>query len=197
MVSLNENEGPVPLLNSVNLLMITVNPNITLYDIINNNRRHLTIHECEAIYLHILIIFKDANNVDTFLQDYSNRYGIYATNMFVNYPLVDIDNRRNMTPLDCALLWNHDVNKVRLLYRWGANVYVPNVDGNYNNIENLPPYRNYLSSYTLRENIYPGLHPPVKGLRIDNEFYEIIRELDYICGEYNTPHGWFMPARIN
>lgn len=197
MVNLNENEAPIPLLNSVNQLMNTVNPDITLYDIIEHNKRHLTTHECEAVYLHILIIFKDANKVDMFLQDYSNRYGIYATNMFVNYPLVDIHNRCNMTPLDCALLWNHDVNKVRLLYRWGANVSVPNVDGNYINIGNLPPYRNYLSSYTLRENIYPGAHPIIKGLRVENEFLEIIREMDYICGEDNPPQGWVMPARIN
>ena len=197
MVNLNENEGPTPLLNLKNLLMTMVKPDITLNDIIRNNRRHLTIHECEAVYLHILIIFKDANTIDMFLREHSNRYGIYATNMFVNYPLLDIHNMCNMTPLDCALLWNHDVNKVRLLYRWGASVSLPNVDGNYINIGNLLPYRNYLSSYILQENINPDAYPLIKGLRIENEFLEIIREIDYICGVDNPPDGWVMPARIN
>lgn len=192
----NNNEIRINLANALNILRNTINPQISLYDVLRFNRNNVSEFECDLVYLHLQIIFATPHELNMYLDNYCNRRGLYATNMFVNYPLLDIENRCNITPMDCAVIWNRDPQKVRVLYRWGADVYVPNVDGRYINDGNVVPYRNYLSRYTFRENIDANNYPPMRGLRNENEFYETINEINYISGERGHPNNWFMPARI-
>ena len=192
----NNNEQFTQLANAHNLLMNTVDPNLSLFDIrrLNNNQNE---HVCDVLYLHLKIIFGGENDVDYFLHNYCNRNGIYATNVLVNYPLIDTENHVNITALDCATIWNTNVEKIRFLYKWGADISMPNVDGNYINNNNLIPYRNYLSRYVLRENIQVNNYPTIRGLRIQNQFNATCTELDYLSGEVNPPNNWIRPERIH
>ena len=150
-------------------------------------------HEMDVVYLHMRIMFCDPNTVHNFLQDYRNSHGNYATKMFVNYTLQDTENHVNVTALECAIIWNTDPYMVRLLYQWGANVDTPNITGYYTNENNMPPYRNYLSPYTLNHNNNMNNYPPIHGIRNRNQFHEVIREVNYIAGEDNPPPTWQMP----
>jgi hypothetical protein len=165
------------------------------------NLRHLNNttprFECDVVYLHQQIMFGTPNEVEHFLDNYCNIHGLYATCMFVNFPLQDIDNHSNITALECALTWNTDAQMVRVLYRWGANVHTPNIDGFFTNDRNLPPYRNYLRDYFTMANVENvNNYPPVEGLRERDEFHGVLRELDYIVGEVAAPANWHMPERI-
>lgn len=192
----NNMEPHISLANALNILRNTISPQNSLYDVLRFNRDNVSEFECDLVYLHLQIIFATPHELNIYLDNYCNRHGLYATNMFVNYPLLDIENRCNVTPLDCATIWNRDPQKVRVLYRWGADVSVPNVNGRYINDGNLSPYRNYLSRYTLSENINVNNYPPLRGLRNQNEFYDTINEIEYLSGERGRPNNWFMPARI-
>lgn len=190
------NEAPIPLNNALNQMRNVINPNISL-----TNLRHLNNttprFECDVVYLHQQIMFGTPNEVEHFLDNYCNIHGLYATCMFVNFPLQDIDNHSNITALECALTWNTDAQMVRVLYRWGANVHTPNIDGFFTNDRNLPPYRNYLRDYFTMANVENvNNYPPVEGLRERDEFHRVLRELDYIVGEVAAPANWHMPERI-
>jgi len=190
------NEAPIPLNNALNQMRNVINPNISL-----TNLRHLNNttprFECDVVYLHQQIMFGTPNEVEHFLDNYCNIHGLYATCMFVNFPLQDIDNHSNITALECALTWNTDAHMVRVLYRWGANVHTPNIDGFFTNDRNLPPYRNYLRDYFTMANVENvNNYPPVEGLRERDEFHRVLRELDYIVAEVAAPANWQMPERI-
>jgi len=192
----NMQDQPTQIINALNLMVNTIDPSLSLSDLRHLNPAHNIEYEMDMVYLHLKIMFGETNELDNFLRNYCERMGIYATNMFVNFPLIDIENNQNMTPIDCATIWNTDIEKQRILYKWGADVSVPNVNGNYIGDNNLVPYRNYLSRYVLRENIHVNNHPRVRGMRMDEDFVDTCRELEYLSGERNPPDNWHRPQRI-
>lgn len=192
----NMAEQPIQFINARNMLLNTINPSLSLFDIRRLNPTHILEYELELVYLHLKIIFGEANEIDNFLHNYCERMGIHATNMFVNFPLIDIENNQNMTPFDCATIWNTNIEKQRILYKWGADISMPNVNGNYIGDDNLVPYRNYLSRFVLRENIHVNNYPRIRGYRMEEDFADTCQELAYLSGERNPPDNWSLPHRI-
>ena len=195
MVNVN-NERILRLDEAKNHLLCTIDPNITRANVRLFNHNSTSFYESDLVYLHLLIIFKSPNHVENFLQDYCNVHGFYTTQMFINHPLLDIENNMNVSALDCALLWSTDPHMVRSLYRWGADTSIPNVHGRYIGDSELVPYRNYLSRYVLIENVDVTNYPPLRGRRNNNEFVRVIDESRIISGERVPPTGWIMPERI-
>ena len=194
----HENEGRISLSNALNQMRNRINPEITLINLRNLNI-NTPLFECDVAYLHQRIMFTSPNEVSHFLENYCDLHGLYATQMFVNFPLQDTDNEQNITALECALTWNTHPHMIRVLYRWGANVHIPNVNGHFINENTLTPYRNYLRDYVMvhpNPQINLNNYPAVTGLREPNEFGGVMRELDYIVGEQTPPQGWTMPQRF-
>lgn len=191
-----ENDEPEIWLNEAhNVLLNTIEPNISLHAIRVLNQNVIPLYECDLVYLHLQIIFKSPNDVDLFLDNYSNLHGVYATQMFLNQPILDRDGNRNVTPMQAAMLWSNDPNMLRILYRWGANPVATEENININNVM-MPSYRNYLSRYELSENRGNYNYPPLRGRRIRNEFYDIIQENLFLSRVVIPNNEWAMPDRV-
>jgi hypothetical protein len=184
----------ITLAEAKNRFLTYVDNNLTINDLLNLNPT-ANRFEIDLVYLHLLMLFRTPNDVHMFLQNYAYQHGAYATNMFVNYPLIDMHNRRNITPLHCAIIWNSNPYLIRVLYEWGADISYLNMNNVFpeEEINNLE-YSNYLSNYRL-SNIDPNNFPVIEGRRNANEFSQSINEIQYISGENNAPHGWQMPIR--
>lgn len=183
------NEANIWLNEVRNILLNTIDPNISLHTLRELNRNVYQLYECDLVYLHLRILFHTPNDVDQFLENYSNLHGVYATHMFVNHPLLNI----NIFPMDAAMQWTNDRHMLRVLYRWGANARTPDENMNMN----VSPYRNYLSRYELMENIgNNNNYPALRGLRIRNEFYEVSEENSFLSGREQPPNDWQMPVRV-
>ena len=191
-----ENDEPEIWLNEArNVLLNTIDPNISLHAIRVLNGNVIPLYECDLVYLHLQIIFKSPNDVNLFLDNYSNLHGVYATQMFLNHPILDRDGNRNVTPMQAAMLWSNDPNMLRVLYRWGANPIAAEENININNVV-MPSYRNYLSRYELSENRGNYNYPPLRGHRIRNEFYDIIQENLFLSRVVIPNNEWAMPERV-
>lgn len=191
-----ENDEPEIWLNEArNVLLNTIEPNISLHAIRVLNQNVIPLYECDLVYLHLQIIFKSPNDVDLFLDNYSNLHGVYATQMFLNQPILDRDGNRNVTPMQAAMLWSNDPNMLRILYRWGANPVATEENININNVV-MSSYRNYLSRYELSENRGNYNYPPLRGRRIRNEFYDIIQENLFLSRVIIPNNDWAMPERV-
>ena len=191
-----ENNEPEMWLNEArNVLLNTIDSNISLHAIRVLNQNVIPLYECDLVYLHLQIIFKSPNDVNLFLDNYSNLHGVYATQMFLNQPILDRDGNINVTPMQAAMLWSNDPNMLRVLYRWGANPIVAEENININNVV-MPSYRNYLSRYELSENRGNYNYPPLRGRRIRNEFYDIIQENLFLSRVIIPNNEWAMPERV-
>jgi hypothetical protein len=188
----------LPLENAKKMMAERINvelPLFRLYELNPDTSRFMI----DLAFLHSLIILTDWEKVDGFLHHYWNMNGPYFVEMFVNYPIHDYDNKRIMTPLDCATLWSDDPRMIRTLYRWGASMGIPNVDGTYlTDINELPPYSNYLAPYILCEKgkDYPLTDERDFGPRASIEFANVLNEIDLIIGKGFPPNGWKAPTRI-
>ena len=192
---MQNNEPEIWLNEAHNVLLNTINPNISLHAIRALNQNVIPLYECDLVYLHLQIIFNTPNDVDDFLDNYSNLHGVYATQMFLNQPILDRDADRNVTPMQAAMLWSNDPNMLRILYRWGANPAPIEENINMNNIV-MSSYRNYLSRYELNENRDNFNYPPLRGRRIRNEFYDIIQENLFLSRALIPNNEWVMPERV-
>ena len=111
-----ENNEPEMWLNEArNVLLNTIDSNISLHAIRVLNQNVIPLYECDLVYLHLQIIFKSPNDVNLFLDNYSNLHGVYATQMFLNQPILDRDGNINVTPMQAAMLWSNDPNMLRVL----------------------------------------------------------------------------------
>ena len=145
-------------------------------------------HEKYSYYLQTLIMLKNYQDVDSFLRKHFNSYGQYATEMLVNVPLVSHVDKNIVTPLICAMLWSEEPEMVRVLYHWGADISVQDIDKKY-------PEEKYGSHYVNHMNavIAPDFY--VLGIRSVKQFVPIIEELKFISGELVPPKGWKKPIR--
>lgn len=192
---MQNNEPEIWLNEARNVLLNTINPNISLHAIRALNQNVIPLYECDLVYLHLQIIFNTPNDVDDFLDNYSNLHGVYATQMFLNQPILDRDADMNVTPMKAAMLWSNDPNMLRVLYRWGANPAPIEENINMNNIV-MPSYRNYLSRYELNENRDNFNYPPLRGRRIRNEFYRVNEENLFLSRALIPNNEWVMPERV-
>tara|TARA_A100001015_G_scaffold318228_1_gene437474 strand:+ start:5886 stop:6491 length:606 start_codon:yes stop_codon:yes gene_type:complete len=190
---MENNEHEISLNQARNVLLNSIDSDITLHAIRVHNLNVISLYECDLVYLHLQIIFKSPNEVDLFLDNYSNLHGVYATQMFVNNPIWNENTNSFITPMNVAILWNNDPNMLRILYRWGANPIA-----NEENVNNaiMPSYRNYLSRYQLSENRDNYNYPLLRGQRIRNEFYLVNQENLLLSGAGIPNNEWVLPARV-
>jgi hypothetical protein len=189
------NEYAISLNNAKNILLREINQDLSVNDIQNLNPNIMTF-ECDALYLHIQIIYGNEQSVYNFLQNYCNQHGFYTTQLFVNHSLIDVINGRSITPVECSLLWSNNPRMLRVLYEWGADVSIYE-----NNPLFVSTYRNHLSYYVLannnNNNAVMNHIRELRGSRIMHQFDEIYDELNYLIGEMVPPPNWVMPNRIN
>jgi hypothetical protein len=153
-----------------------------------NNTFSDNLYEKYAFYLHALIMFKEPVDVHTFLKKHYNGFGKYATEMFVNYPIISHMNKNVITPLMCAMLWSDNPQMVRVLYYWGADTSLQDINGKYPEEKYGTYYINHLNSFLARNYF-------VIGLRCVRNFIPIIEELRFISGEKPPPLTWEHPGR--
>lgn len=148
-------------------------------------------YEKYLYYLHFLIIYSTYRDVDRFLYKYFQEYGKDNIMMFINYPLVCHFSKNIITPLMCAMLWCSEPQMIRVLYSWGADVSITDVNNNY--CENI---------YSGHHYYYNHLHPflisrhVVLGVRDLRDFAAIKKEMKYLSKEA-TPkkeEKWSFPA---
>lgn len=181
---MNDNEYAISLNNAKNILLREINPHLSVNDIQNLNPNIMNF-ECDLLYLHIQIIYGSPDSVYNFLLNYSNQYGFYTTQLFVNHSLIDAINTHSIRLVETCLLWSNNPQTLRVLYEWGADVSI---------YENYPlfanTYRNNLAYYVLANNnhIINDIHEyPLRGTRIMHQFDEIYDELNYIIGDMEPP----------
>jgi hypothetical protein len=198
----NNNLPPIVLNEARNIMLGRIDRQLTLFDLRHLNQ-DIALYEIDSVYLHIKIMFSSPNEVELFLDNYCNIHGVYATQMFLNIPLQDSVNHCTITAMDCATLWNTDPYMIRVLYRWGANIHIPNVNGIFIGDGPMVPYCNYLSQYVLmnnnnnmNNNININNNQPLWGARNRDEFEQVLWEIEYIGGERVPPNNWHRPQRI-
>lgn len=139
-----------------------------------------------AYYLHFLIMFKTSVEVDQFLQQHYSEYGSYATKIFVNYPLVSFFARNIVTPLICCALWTNDPEMARVLFSWGADFSMIDVNGKYAEELYGSPYINHLHDFI-------GQQIDSYGFRVKREFVDIAHEILYLASDRKPPQNWVFP----
>ncbi len=152
----------------------------------NNCTQNL--HEKLSYYLHFLIMFKSHQHLHQFLDNHHQKYGSYATQFLVNFPLLNLNDKNIITPLMCCMLWSCNTKKLRTLISWGADESQFDVYGKYGEelYSHLSYYINHMSYY-----ICPNLI--CLGIRHKSDFHPMITELAYISGEYTPPFSWTKP----
>lgn len=140
-----------------------------------------------AYYLHYLIMFKNPSDVHGLLDEHSVKYGSYATNLFVNFPLVSVVDKNVITPIQCACHWSKNPEMIRVLYYWGADISTLDVNGKY-------PEEKYGSYYVNHLNHLMAQNHFVIGLRISKEFASVIQEIRILAKEIPPPSGWYPPG---
>ena len=88
----------------------------------------------------------------------------------------------------CAMLWSDNPQMVRVLYYWGADTSLQDINGKYPEEKYGTYYINHLNSFLARNYF-------VIGLRCVRNFIPIIEELRFIAGEKPPPLTWEHPGR--
>lgn len=140
-----------------------------------------------AYYLHYLIMFKNPSDVHGLLDEHRIKYGSYATNLFVNFPLVSVVDKNVITPIQCACHWSKNPEMIRVLYYWGADISTLDVNGKY-------PEERYGSYYINHLNHLIAQNYFIIGLRISREFASMIQEIRILSKELVPPSGWYHPG---
>lgn len=142
--------------------------------------------EKNAYYLHYLIMFKSPTDIHYYLENHYKKYGEYATKIFINYPLVSTLDKNVIRPLNCAAMWTTDVDMIRVLYYWGADFSLTDINGKY-------PDQKYNSYYVnhLNHLIAPNFF--IIGLRYPKEFFPVIQEIRILSKEIEPPIHWRSP----
>jgi len=142
-----------------------------------------------SYYLHYIIMVKFPKDLSIFLENHYKSYGQYATEIFVNYPLVCMADKNIVTPLMCASMWTNDPVMVRILYQWGADFSLTDVNGRYPEEKYGTYYINHLNHIISHNNF-------ILGIRNHKDFTNIITEIKYITGESKPPSNWRLPSKI-
>ena len=139
------------------------------------------------VRLQALCIIGNLDALKKFIQEFSTNYGVVATELLLNGHIRSgngIPHCYNfyMTPIFAALLWNDNIEIIRLLYSYGASICV-GLDNVFPEEKlHTIPYFNHLSS-TWGAEIYPQ---PM--WRLISEFTPVISEIRVLSGElpYST-----------
>jgi hypothetical protein len=147
------------------------------------------IYEKNCYYLHFLIMFKQPSDVHNFLNEHKNEFGSYATKMFINFPLLNHSIHNIITPVICAITWSNNPELIRLLYQWGADFSLTDLNGKYFEEIQEKYYINHLNAY-IGSNIF------VLGMRRPSDFSAILNEVYYLVGKKQSPLNWSFPKKI-
>jgi hypothetical protein len=146
-----------------------------------------TLHEKNVSYLHYLIMLSTPKNVNAFCQNHYNKFGEYATQMLVNFPLVSIADNNVVTAMMCAAMWSNNPDMARILFYWGADLSIGDINGKY-------PEEKYGSFYVNHLNHLLAPNYFILGIRSIREFRDMGYELRILSGEIEPPMGWRWPG---
>lgn len=146
-------------------------------------------YEKHVYYLHFLIMFKEPKEVDNFLNDYTKKYGEYTTKMLINFPLISQTANNVVTALMCCAHWTNNPEMARVLYQWGADFSLMDINRKYPEETYGGPYYNHLVDYV-------GQGCYVLGYRSKNDFVDIAHEILYLSGERKPPDRWIIPNKM-
>ena len=154
-----------------------------------NHRGTKNYYEKHTYFLHFLIIFKTPREIDYFLTEHTKKYGEYATKMLVNFPIISPIANNVVTALMCCAHWTNDPEIARVLYQWGADFSLLDVNRKYPEETYGGPYYNHLVDY-IGQGIF------VLGYRSKNDFADIAHEIMYLAGERQPPDAWCFPNKL-
>ena len=146
-------------------------------------------YEKHVYYLHFLIMFKEPKEVDYFLSEYTKKYGEYTTKMLVNFPLISPTANNVVTSIMCCAHWTNNPEMVRVLYQWGADLSLMDINRKYPEETYGGPYYNHLVDY-----IGQGCY--VIGYRSKSDFVDVAHEILYLSGERRPPENWVQPTKM-
>lgn len=146
-------------------------------------------YEKHVYYLHFLIIFKEPRDVEYFLNEHTKKYGEYATKMLVNFPLISPTANNVVTALMCCAHWTNTPDMARILYQWGADFSLMDLNRKYPEETYGGPYYNHLVDYI-------GQGCFVIGYRSKRDFVDVAHEILYLAGERKPPDGWMPPNKM-
>lgn len=146
-------------------------------------------YEKHVYYLHFLIIFKEPRDVDFFLTEHTKKYGEYTTKMLINFPLISQTANNVVTALMCCAHWTNNPDMARVLYQWGADFSLMDINRKYPEETYGGPYYNHLVDYV-------GQGCYVLGYRSKNDFVDVAHEILYLSGERKPPDGWIIPNKM-
>jgi len=184
-----------------NELYINTNTSITIdfiKDLISSEIKLDSI-TYSVICLHLTIIFKTEKHVFNFLRSFLKDHGQIATELLVNFTYTDniisptLIN--NLNAMSVAILWTNNPLMVRVLYKFGADLSVININGLF--AEELHTYIPYYNPFgnviKYKTDTYDYNH--IWGYRLINNFMDIINEVRIICGEIAPPIDYVFPEK--
>ena len=141
-----------------------------------------------VVCLHLIIMFKDAQFLRSYLENVTDAHGEIICQFMLNfhithdriiYNVYDVIPGKSINSLLCATLWNTDPAVCEILIEYGVDVNSTDEQGLYVDdiTYNIPLYYNHLSTY---------LHPSdqiVFGGRIIEEFHNAIHVITVAVGE--------------
>lgn len=143
-----------------------------------------------VICLHLIIMFKNVEQLSLYLENIRDVHGDIACEFMVNYtiqhgPIFVSDQEpilssNSINAFTCAALWNTDPRVISILMRYGADINSMNESGIYSDeISERFPYYNHL---------IPFLHivdtsVNVVGKRLFNEFVDVYNIIRQLAGE--------------
>ena len=97
----------------------------------------------------------------------------------------------NMRPMDCRFTvhWTNNPDIARVLYQWGADFSLMDINRKYPEETYGGPYYNHLVDYI-------GQGCFVIGYRTKKDFVDVAYEILYLAGERKPPDGWMLPSKM-
>lgn len=155
-----------------------------------------------VIKLHLNIMFKNRDDIRTYLESLAVEKGIIFVKLVINFPIVhaeryyliceDCDyndsnvliNSNSVNAFICAAMWNTDSRVITLLLDWGANINSMNEYGYF--ADEISFSDNYYSAYYNHLQEYLNLENcdiNYFGDRCYNDFKNVIRQILFAAGE--------------
>ena len=168
---------------------------------LEGNQEHLPQFLMNIICLHLNIMFRPVSHVVRFLYYFTKTHGSMATELLVNYSVQDnILNQfstNGFNALNIAILWTNNVEMVRILYKFGADISLVYSNGMFaEELHTYIPYYNHFGNYFIYTNT-AFQYNHIWGYRLINDFTDVINQIRIICGEIQPPKDYIFPVKCS
>ena len=165
------------------------------------NQERLPKFLMNVICLHLNIMFRPVSHVVRFLYYFTKTHGFMATELLVNYSIQDnILNQfstNGFNALNVAILWTNNIEMVRILYKFGADISLVYSNGMFaEELHTYIPYYNHFGNYFIYTNT-AFQYNHIWGYRLINDFTDVINQIRIICGEIQPPKDYIFPVKCS